>query len=1294
MKNLLHLSDHFIQQAFLCRILLLCLLGISFNSTGLAQPYYLQGSQIHQYFYQEFNCDTCQFFATADSFPSSAGGISFGPDGDLYILTQAPYNQIHRYNVTSGISSVIYTYPDNTVQMGGLMAMGGGVFYSISSLLEQNDSLFLWDTNADTVYTVGELPYRPYGEMWMANGEVYYLSWQGSGPRRIIRINLSSPEDSDIALEFSADYVIYALTATAVGNVFIGTENSYYYPGKHVVTLNLADGTINKYCRVPKPASHGHLRGLSSMFEHSDVPYLLRVDLDCDDSSGAAGDNFNGNSMDCLTEGSVPITDDDIIMFIDARISTMTISVANPLDDPDEVLTISGGLNGIFAEGEGTSTLTLSSEGEAKISDFIEALKLIRYDNLALNPTAGLRHVEVFFETESGNTCDVATAYIQIEERPQIELDLGPDIDLCEGSTIFLDEGGNQMNYLWSTGETTSGIEIADGGTYSLTVSGGIKCPNSDEVVVNVLPVYHLELMGDSTFCAGEEIVLTVSTDAPFPIDIELSIDPGSNIWYYGITSGFQIIDHPVSFTDYVITSVVSQEPACFNYDLAYQTMEIEEGLFFNDTVSICEGDSILLGMTWENAPGDYTVIHPATDGCDTVVAYTLTLTPAEQEFVWHTTCDTSLAGIEVFWKTNASGCDTMVTNTVIWIPPDTTLLSETSCRQADAGEHLTTLTNQYGCDSIILTSVSWVPPADTTFTTSVTCDSAQTGVYTTYVTGELGCDSLIVHTISAAVPDTTQLFTTSCDSSDLGVFVSHWTTEQHCDSIVITTVSFSAQDSVFINASSCDPGQAGVFVSTYQNQSGCDSIVTLTVTELPPDEVYVHSTTCYPEEAGMFTTTLINQFGCDSVIHSTVELLPQDEVFLFSSTCRSDDAGVFTSTFVNQYGCDSVVTETISLIPADTSYLTEYTCNPTDTATTETIFIGQDGCDSLVIASVALFPLPVLNLEPVIDYNGYSISCEGAADGILHAVVQGSPPYQYLWSEGSTESMISDLGPGTYAVTVTDGNGCTISASVMLNEPESMDIGFEVSEPGCFDQQLGSILVHPVGGVGPFTFSIDNEPFQASAYFDELDEGVYRITVADANDCRAEAFISIHMPLIADVSLGDDHVITLGDSVSIEAVINLPFDSLYWLSWTGIDSSSCLSCLTQIVAPIITSAYFVDVTTIDGCSDRDSLEVLVISDANTYIPNVFSPNGDGVNDEFTFFPGEDVEEILSFSVFDRWGNQLFLVESISPSDPSRAWNGTMHGQHVNPGVFTYTLLLRMTDETTALHYGNITLIR
>lgn len=224
--------------------------------------------------------------------------------------------------------------------------------------------------------------------------------------------------------------------------------------------------------------------------------------------------------------------------------------------------------------------------------------------------------------------------------------------------------------------------------------------------------------------------------------------------------------------------------------------------------------------------------------------------------------------------------------------------------------------------------------------------------------------------------------------------------------------------------------------------------------------------------------------------------------------------------------------------------------------------------------------------------------------------------------------------------------------------------------------------------------YSIDGTTFQASSVFTGLDEGIYQITSLDANDCSTSEIISIDVPLMVNVDLGENQSIDIGDTTLLEAIINLPFDSLSAVMWTGIDSLGCINCLTQIVAPIITTAYSVFVTSTDGCADRDSLTIFVNKDHKIYIPNIFSPNGDGINDVLKISADESVKEIASFSIFDRWGNLVFGVEQKQVDDPTLFWDGKMKGDVMNPGVFTFKMLAVFKNGEREVRYGDVTLVR
>jgi gliding motility-associated-like protein len=1059
------------------------------------------------------------------------------------------------------------------------------------------------------------------------------------------------------------------------------------------------------------------------------------LDLDCNDSSGATGADYNSQEVTCLSDG-VGIADDDIRMIYDDFFSEMTIRINGFIPDGIyEVLDITGTVPGIDVSGDGTQLITLSNAGGAKSTDFKEALRLILYQNNAPSPTGGERTVEVQFTTASGSQSNIAIAYIQVIELPEVFVDLGPDQVICEGETATFDAGHPGATYHWSTNEMTQTITVTDDGQYIVTVSDGILCPGVDTVILETIPVITVALTGEVEICDNESATLTLTTNAPFPITVHISSDPGSPFIFDDVVGVYSFTDLPADNTEYTITSVTPSQPACIEITDPSQAIDVYSAFDHSFDVSMCDGDSIWLGFYWETEAGVYENVLTTIDGCDSVVTTNINILPAVMIQIQDNTCNPAAAGIFITTIDNPNGCDTIIQTTVSLIPSDTTNFFVTTCSSTQVGVQIDTLTNQAGCDSLIITTTTYIPPADTTHLISMTCDSAllgvfyetlvnsvacdsivqltiayslvdttytsgtscipaQIGVFETLLTDAQGCDSLMISTITMGVRDTTHVAETSCDPASLGVFEELLLSTQGCDSLIITTVTFSAQDSTFVTSVTCDPGSAGEFVTSYTNQFGCDSIVTETVSLNISHQIALSSSSCNPSDTGVFVQQLTNQFGCDSIITVTITLLPSDQTFLSGTTCLSSEAGMFITTHLNQYGCDSLVTLTVSLVAADTTQIIFSTCDPSQTGNIETLFVGQDGCDSLVIETTLLFPLPELTVLSAIDYNGFDISCMGGMDGSAIAIVNGVSPYTYVWSTDDTDQMITSLSAGAYDVSITDGNGCITSGSVTLTEPDLFMIGFEVSEPDCFDQQLGSITVLPSGGVAPYTYTIDGTTFQTSPVFTGLDEGIYQITSLDANDCSTSEIISIDVPLMVNVDLGENQSIDIGDTTMLEAIINLPFDSLSAVMWTGIDSIVCANCLTQIVAPIITTAYTVSVTTADGCADRDSLTIFVNTDHKIYIPNIFSPNGDGINDVLKISADESVQEISSFSIFDRWGNLVFGVEHKQVDDASLFWDGKMKGEAMNPGVFTYRAVIVFVNGERRVVYGDITLIR
>jgi gliding motility-associated-like protein len=114
-----------------------------------------------------------------------------------------------------------------------------------------------------------------------------------------------------------------------------------------------------------------------------------------------------------------------------------------------------------------------------------------------------------------------------------------------------------------------------------------------------------------------------------------------------------------------------------------------------------------------------------------------------------------------------------------------------------------------------------------------------------------------------------------------------------------------------------------------------------------------------------------------------------------------------------------------------------------------------------------------------------------------------------------------------------------------------------------------------------------------------------------------------------------------------------------------------------------------------NGCSATAQITVEVDKNRNVYIPNAFSPNGDGPNDEFRIYTGAGVATVNSVRIFDRWGDILYEATDLLPSNGGiPTWDGTFKGKQLDPAVFVYLVEVTFLDGLKLLYRGDITLLR
>lgn len=106
-----------------------------------------------------------------------------------------------------------------------------------------------------------------------------------------------------------------------------------------------------------------------------------------------------------------------------------------------------------------------------------------------------------------------------------------------------------------------------------------------------------------------------------------------------------------------------------------------------------------------------------------------------------------------------------------------------------------------------------------------------------------------------------------------------------------------------------------------------------------------------------------------------------------------------------------------------------------------------------------------------------------------------------------------------------------------------------------------------------------------------------------------------------------------------------------------------------------------------------DSVYVTFESCQDIYIPNAFSPNNDGYNDYFTLYTDNDIVNVASFQVFDRWGQQVFGANNLIPGDLSLQWNGTFKGKKLKPQVLVWVVKVEFRDGRTKTLSGDVSIL-
>lgn len=201
-----------------------------------------------------------------------------------------------------------------------------------------------------------------------------------------------------------------------------------------------------------------------------------------------------------------------------------------------------------------------------------------------------------------------------------------------------------------------------------------------------------------------------------------------------------------------------------------------------------------------------------------------------------------------------------------------------------------------------------------------------------------------------------------------------------------------------------------------------------------------------------------------------------------------------------------------------------------------------------------------------------------------------------------------------------------------------------------------------------------------------------YMVVGIDDKGCfKDTGYVPIKVFPIPTVDAGSDKTINVGQTLDLNPILSPDVINTVWTPTSGIFRNRFPGIT---VKPPQTTEYTVEVTNDGGCKARDQVTVYVLcNNANVFIPNTFSPNGDGTND--IFYPrGTGVFNIKTFRIFNRWGEVVFEKANFNANDASAGWDGTFKGAKLNPDVFVYTIDIVCENNTLLTYKGNVALIR
>ena len=434
---------------------------------------------------------------------------------------------------------------------------------------------------------------------------------------------------------------------------------------------------------------------------------------------------------------------------------------------------------------------------------------------------------------------------------------------------------------------------------------------------------------------------------------------------------------------------------------------------------------------------------------------------------------------------------------------------------------------------------------------------------------------------------------------------------------------------------------------------------------------------------SALYSVVVEDFFGCEEVDTILVETyLPVQHLIVGTQVLACLNS---------PFGINATVSGGAGSYPS-TIWSGEFAANLSDTTALNTIFTSDTngiatlyltttdtaGCSGLDSIQVTVFNPPVVDSVRI---NG--ISCVGLADGSLTIfITENASQTNLLWSTNDTVNSISNLTTGEVTVSISDNANCLVLDTFQVPTPDSVFITDSINEITCFGQSNGSIYVQSLNDpLNQFSYewTLDSSIVNSSQNILNTDTGIYQLRIMDSTHCQLFEYV-VSQPdeiqLVADI----DSVSCFGLNTGAIYLTMIGGQEPYTYDWSTNDSLS-------YIIELLSGDYNVTVTDSNNCSISELLTVTNSCLDSIEAPDVITPNGDGVNDNWIVlgifnFPNSHVY------VYDRWGNAVFDEVGYQ-----NTWEGTSKSGKQLP-IGTYYFNIELNDGTGRVHKGYVLIER